>query len=335
MIYGLKADVDTLACMTEEERRYLFPLASIHTPEFIANEQIAPECSYTSYARAVDDADFYNACAPFPYVSVIEIDEEPSETREETAPMEAIDIRYPTPTIRVELHYDEDCQNPLTNWDHGVEFRELPNASSVMSRYTDIDQYSNVYEPGHPLDIDDWENYREFWEDSWREPYQNAQTAPSLKTFLNRHCAAWGTVDRDGYTGELHFYLHNTDFESSDGIAFVSRANFLQGWHGKPEGTRLTKRLRTMAEEGIQAVIDEYNNWARGDCYGIIVEVHNSACPYCDDANDPDEDCPCWDNDSLNYDSGWGMIGYDYAREELDSVCRSIEQECQPCSTPS
>lgn len=226
--------------------------------------------------------------------------------------MEPVDTIQISPTVRVQLFHDDDCSNPLDNWDHGIQFITLPDPSREWRDYHEptSNTYGDVpaFDPG-PLD-----NYREWWDGSWREPYQNERNAPSFRTFLDTHTAAWGTLDRNGYDGTLSLDLDPDDITDHDAIALVSREMF-RAWHMVPEGKPMPRGYRQRAAESLQAVIDEYNTWATGECYGYQVQRH---APDCDDCEDlpvsewPATDCAGWEDTD---DSCWGFIGYEYATE--------------------
>ncbi|MFA5311703.1 MAG: hypothetical protein WC375_00125 [Methanomassiliicoccales archaeon] len=56
---------------------------------------------------------------------------------------------------------------------------------------------------------------------------------------------------------------------------------------------------RKIAREFAESTINEFNHWANGDCYGIVVEWFDA------------------EGIQIDNDSCWGFIGYEYAKKEL------------------
>lgn len=217
-------------------------------------------------------------------------------------------------TVRVQIFNDEDTENPLENWDHGIQFVTLPDPSRTWSDYTE--PTSNTYGSVAPLDFDP-EGFREFYNESCYDDPPRHMT-PSLRTFLNTHCAAWFLLERSGYDGTIRWWPSNmaTDdaIRDCDAIALVSRDMF-RAWNMVPDGKPMPKGYREKAQEALKGVIDEYNQWAQGECYGYQVQTHNPTCLDCMDPDDdtPQDDCDGWrDTD----DACWGFIGYEYAEQE-------------------
>lgn len=214
--------------------------------------------------------------------------------------MTAEEYRYLSPFTRVAIDQDTWAENPLTDWDHGVAFHALPNADRD---YVDIGKMSN----GPELEFMDHDNYREWWSGEWREPYQNEHNAPSFLTFMN-HNAVYFPVYRSGYTGTLAIDSSD-DVSEWGGVAYVP----LDAIRAEYNVKRVTANIRANVEARIRCVLDEYNAWATGDVYVLTLEQHNPKCPYCEDASQPDTDCPCWDaKDSIG-----DIIGSDYIDEAI------------------
>lgn len=237
-----------------------------------------------------------------------------------------------TPTTRVQVHYDQFPESPLQNWSHGVQFVELSPArhSRAYRDYTSVEDYNcaDHYPDVPPLNVEP-DRYREFPNYYDDEP---EHMQPSLRRYLDRHCAAWGIVNRNNYDGTLTLYQSDRDkedmIEDAEAIAIVTRAMY-RHWQMIPEGKPMPRGYRAAAADQLQTVIEEYNKWAIGDVYGIEVERHNPGCPYCDDHANPDQGCPCWDSVPDEYDTGWGLIGSDYAKQEAERIADQLRQEEQ------
>jgi hypothetical protein len=224
-------------------------------------------------------------------------------------PVETIQI---TPSVRVQIYPDNDCSNPLDDWDHGIEFITLPDPSREWRDYKE--PTSNTYGDVPAFELDDVYRFREFFGQDGYGQDGNEQNAPSLATLLDTHTAAWGTLDRHGYDGTLSLNMNPDDITDHDAIALVSREMF-RSWHGIPDGKPMPRGYRTDAAKQLQGVIDEYNRWATGDCYGYQVQTHNPLCIDCMDPDDadPDPDCDGWTDTD---DSYWGFIGWEHAEQE-------------------
>ncbi len=226
-----------------------------------------------------------------------------------------METHYTSTIRRARLEVDTDAECPLSWHEHGAQFITLPDPSRTYCDYTDLEQYSDTYTSVPSLEYGSLDNYREWWDTTWREPYQTRQTAPSFATLLDRNCAAWGTVNRNGYDGTLSLQLGcRTELTEDDAVILVSRATF-KAWHLVRDGKPMPRGYRTRAQDTLRGIVDEYNAWAVGDVYGIVTEEHDAQCPYCEDAAQPDPDCACWDQT----DSVWGFVGYDYAMDALTS----------------
>lgn len=240
--------------------------------------------------------------------------------------MNTLEITYATPTARVSIVIDEDCTNPLEDWDHGVQFIEITRSRE----YHSLEKYSNTHGAGKPIDPGTLTEYREFYDeaDYWHDTPR--QQSPSLRTFLNHECANWGTVHRSGYDGTLTFTpsasVDDTDLDGSEAIACISRSMWRE-MQMIPEGKPMPKGYRERAADMLKGIINEYNKWATGECYGVVTETHNSACPYCEDKEDPAQDCPCWDEEDSTF---YGLIGYEHAQQEQAAAVRTLQYEAAP-----
>lgn len=223
--------------------------------------------------------------------------------------MTVIDTIDATPTARVLILHDTDCPNPLENWSHGVQFVTLPSAGRTWSDY--VEPHSD----GAALDIEPG-SFREFWDGGWYGPEPPEHQQPTLRRYLDTHTAAWCTLDRNGYNGALSYSFRGDDIEDSDAIAYVSREEYRK-WHMIPDGKPMPRGYRQRAADALQSVITEYNRWAEGECYGIQGQRLIPACTCC--GRDPH-----WEDDD-DSDSGWGIIGSDYAREESERMVASYQ----------
>lgn len=103
---------------------------------------------------------------------------------------------------------------------------------------------------------------------------------------------------------QLAVVLHNGEnvFQSEHWVA----ANAYVASHFPPVAY---KDLYAAAERYCKGVLDNYVEWANGECYGVVVlEYENTGT----------EDEPVWE--MKNEDACWGFIGGEYAQKELKSV---------------
>lgn len=216
--------------------------------------------------------------------------------------MDRIDTVYQTPTRRIAVHYDSDTPNPLEDWDHGVSFHGFDESTGQRKRW---DRMSSSNADAAYLDFRTIGEYREFYGDSIHWYQRPMQNAPSLRTFLDAH-AVWTPLydsDRDG----LHIASDNP--EDWEALAYIPYDTIRAEYSVK----RITKRIRAIVDARIRGVISEYRSWADGECYWLALEVHNPACPYCDDPASPADACKCWDVE----DSIGGIIGADYISDAI------------------
>jgi hypothetical protein len=84
--------------------------------------------------------------------------------------------------------------------------------------------------------------------------------------------------------------------------------------------------LHALAVEYAKGVLEEYEKWLEGDCYGCVVEVFDAT---------KDEDYGTREFAAIDseQDACWGHIGYEYAKETLrsaeffDGAVKRIEKE--------
>jgi hypothetical protein len=81
------------------------------------------------------------------------------------------------------------------------------------------------------------------------------------------------------------------------------------------------------ARRCFEAALEEYNNWAEGDCYGVVIDVFRR-----EHKDDP------YERDGEAHEACWGYVGRDYAEEELDATFEStkkylIKKGATPCNS--
>jgi hypothetical protein len=241
------------------------------------------------------------------------------------------------PHLRAAVYTDGTPTNPLEWWSHGIQFATLPHPSRTWRDYTEpagdgiaLDLYPEEFaEFAGAYDDEQWCHQcggtGEQFPAVKCQHCQGSGTVPAgkrnptLRRYLDTHTAAWLMLRRDGYDGTLRTYHpDDIDLDDADAIAYVSREEFRR-WHRVPGGKPMPRGYRARATEAIEAVLSEYNSYATGDVYGIIVEYHDAehcqglsedeAC----DPHDPDEACSAWTEIDDIGASCWGFIGYDYA----------------------
>mgnify|MGYP001560328080 CR=1 FL=1 len=102
------------------------------------------------------------------------------------------------------------------------------------------------------------------------------------------------------------------DSRPPDGFIYVTRKTVLD-WQG---GKRITKAKIERVRKSLRAVIEEYERWCNGECYGYT--LHEIT-----DDEDGEE------TETELEDSCWGFIGYEYALEEARSAVKAHHEWAQ------
>jgi hypothetical protein len=185
-------------------------------------------------------------------------------------------MRYPTVdtterdglTARIEPDFDP--MNPRTNFDHLWTF------SASNREYDAHDKNAPSYSHG------------------LRE--EGALVVPLWIGYGGRLSA--GSLTEPLYNSDDTYRDYDDTSERiGDGFAYVERADMLKEYGHKI----VTAKDKARALEVLKSEIEQYNQWAEGDVYGVVIA----------------------DDDNDHIDSCWGFYGLDYARENAEEMLTS------------
>jgi len=164
------------------------------------------------------------------------------------------------------LIQDEDAANPRIEWDN------LGTMVCFHNRY----------------DLGDKHSYRQSDYSSWDELEADIRKRENVAAILPLFL-----YDRSGIT------MNTTGFDcrwdsGQVGFIFISKAKALKEYGGKI----VTKKLRERLETYLKNEVETYDQYLRGDVWGIKVF-----------------------EDGEEVDSIWGFYGYDYAELEAKAMC--------------
>lgn len=189
--------------------------------------------------------------------------------------------------MQVEIHYDDDPMNPRSEWDH----------LGVMVCF------HKRYNLG-----DDCHDYRSEDYDSWDEVYKaiekNEDPVCIYPLYLMDHSGL--TIS----TGSGLFRACDSAGWDWGQVGFIfARKKDARSWWGKK---LITKKLREKIEAGIQAEVEEYDQYLRGDVYGYVVK----------------------DAQGEELDSCWGFFGMEAVKEAAEEQAKwhADEKRKQPPS---
>lgn len=130
---------------------------------------------------------------------------------------------------------------------------------------------------------------------------------------------AFGRIEETGYkstrkyvaTFDPAFRKDSEEFEDwGKAFAWLQLVSTAEGWQATPEQLRAGRYAA--ADELAEQACEQYTDWANGECYGVIVELHTRT------SEDGD-----WEFVE-QLDSCFGYIGGDYAEERL---AEAIEEQ--------
>jgi hypothetical protein len=197
------------------------------------------------------------------------------------------------------LVHDDDCSNPLQDTDGmgKIECKELQsNFMHHLGR--DADGEPDTSEAAAILarlkgeDLDGFVCNTETLIDMWEEMRVQGKI---------------GTL----YSVALVYYEHEGYREWQDGRARGRRHSYMKIDAAWIPDKYLMEHLETFAPERraeeaykcFEISLDEYNKWATGDCWGVVVDIFERG---------PDGFYKLKENDAC-----WGYVGDDYAKQEL------------------
>lgn len=172
-----------------------------------------------------------------------------------------------------------------------------------------------------------------------------------VTSVLTLEHSRWGSTWRAAYDPESRLdmlsrlddsYLVGTLFEPDE--AFI---RYMRIFHGievvetgwGSDGTRALAWVEPseaervgmpagMAAENIKNEVNEYNAWARGECYGYVVQKLTTWAKV-DPEPEGDSDRETRDEWEDTDESCWGFIGYEYAEQEARDALDYVIGESQ------
>jgi hypothetical protein len=191
--------------------------------------------------------------------------------------------------------HDDQCSNPIEDCDGMGKFVTKRDAHQFLSH---VGRTSD----GEP-DIDD---FIEIIDRLRGQPGDNAYTDSNMEVALRMWEEAYargkvGTPYAHGVVEKYHGGYEEVDEHKTPEAIWLPDTSLLEHIDSFPESERADEAYKCFNQ-----TLDEYNKWAEGDCYGVVVNEYKRVGP---------GEYKIKDNDSC-----WGYIGYDYAKEELKST---------------
>lgn len=107
---------------------------------------------------------------------------------------------------------------------------------------------------------------------------------------------------------------------SQIGFIFATEAQ-IREWHGLDAYESITPEIESIVRDGLRAEVAEYDAWARGDCYGYIIETATTTYKVEPSDNLMGSAHIVAIPPGEHVDSCWGFIGdSDYCMEEARSA---------------
>ena len=214
------------------------------------------------------------------------------------------------------LVHDEDCRAPNEDCDHiGKIYTAHRHSSTTHEMQTSMGLDSN-WSPDFDL-VDTAEIDKLYIERHGEESYDSCGGDPNYaKQWDIIALECWEQGRKAGTIGNP--YALWLDVYEHSGIAYSLSGEGTQcRWDTARHGAvwapddELLKHIfsfpeeerATQAERICRAEIKEYNSWASGDCYGVVVTTYDLNTEEVEDS-----------------DECWGYVGYEYAMEELNSI---------------
>lgn len=195
--------------------------------------------------------------------------------------------------------HDDNCDSPLTytegsgkiesngHWKH-----HIGRDSYGCPQYDEQIEFVRRLRGVHP-DDDTTQDIIEVAESLWQELWARGKIGTPYAVPL-----------KEKYHGGYE-EVENSENARIDAVWIPDNAA-LEHINSYPESER-----RIRAKELFEAVIDEYNKWAEGDCYGAVVDI------FIRRGDDYELD---------NSEACWGYIGNDHAEQELKFEFEAIKK---------
>lgn len=214
------------------------------------------------------------------------------------------------------LCYDQDCSNPLADCD---------GMGKIFTKHDDRSflRYVGRNEDGDPILDEQGDILARL-----RGVDELDGDHETLETML----AMWNEALEQGKVGSPYAVPLDEAYRSSY-REWSGRGTIDAVWVPDPS---LYEHINSFPEEErklearrcFEAALEEYNNWAEGDCYGVVIDVFRR-----EHKDDP------YERDSKEHEACWGFIGRDYAEETLDEEFESMKKHltkgASPCKSKS
>lgn len=223
---------------------------------------------------------------------------------------ESGDLRY-----RIVIDEDGSSSNPLTEMDHPGTIFDMSNDHSritfgdeALSR--DTFDAVTCAECGEELDEKGFHNddYNPPADgsvfSSWTlKPEDERDHEPVPQTWAQAQGAALliPIYVEDGHGP--YTSVHVTTEDHANAVWVFTAAELSEDWTDSAEGARTY----------VDAMLSEYQNWANGEVYGVIIEKRVTW------ASEDGETMDTWEDTG---ESVWGFIGLDHAEAEADEMLK-------------
>ncbi len=214
-------------------------------------------------------------------------------------PIEVVELKG-KPGLRAALYADETCDGPHEWGDECISYGSIEFGRGYRGR-----DFSELLA-----------KVREFipaWDEGDEDAVRASLIADGLISADNTEEIQFGQYGRV-WCGEERFDEYAYRFDPSD-LESIESAVTQAGGHFEYASTQYSELWVLVPPdkasefpEGIKSAIQEFKQWAEGECYGIVIERE---CPECGEWEATDESC-------------WGFIGWDYAKEMLEGYTVAV-----------
>lgn len=209
----------------------------------------------------------------------------------------AAETIYATP-LRVTFHYDHDV-------DYRNDYDEPWELISFNMRHTGYVNPETIL--ACQYETDDGYSCDEFHHgENGQHPYTPDPNIAAHLAYFEHGLCRWS---RTGHGP--------ADYGGFDTVQFAGVLIWSNGGDGHGHREYWETLTPDKQTEQIDGYLDEYTKWANGECYGFIIEAPAGECGECHRDNEP-----------IDVESLWGMIGYECARDEaLMSVAAALGKD--------
>jgi hypothetical protein len=171
--------------------------------------------------------------------------------------VDAIDDRTLIETDNVQyvgvIHQDENCDNPITAWDHAERFEVIDGSKHEQSLF-DHDPCIVHHRSNRVPEYIEQDAYDDHTVANWIKVYRRAD--PSGIYLAVRY-------DGDRYAG-IAAWITDDDDDRANIIMYATSDDIRKEQLCK----RITAKVRDQVRANMQSTLDTFNAWANGECYG-------------------------------------------------------------------